>query len=93
MDWNGEFRFGLDLPEWIGMENLDLDWTYWNGLEWEFRFGLDLQEWITSYINIFQNVKNPHYTEKIYIDVVNVLLDRSGHSTQHHKPCSASSAS
>jgi hypothetical protein len=34
-----------------------------------------------SYINIFRNGKNPHYTENIYSCGLNVLLDRSGHST------------
>jgi hypothetical protein len=33
------------------------------------------------YINIFRNGKNPHYTENIYSCGLNVLLDRSGHST------------
>jgi hypothetical protein len=34
-----------------------------------------------SHINIFRNGKNPHYTENIYSCGLNVLLDRSGHST------------
>jgi hypothetical protein len=36
---------------------------------------------IKSYIDIFRNGKNPHYTENIYSFGLNVLLDRSGHST------------
>jgi hypothetical protein len=36
---------------------------------------------VKSYINIFRNGKNPHYTENIYSCGLNVLLDRSGHST------------
>jgi hypothetical protein len=36
---------------------------------------------IKSYINIFRNGKNPHYTENIYSCGLNVLLYRSVHST------------
>jgi hypothetical protein len=36
---------------------------------------------IKSCIDIFQNGKNPHYTENIYSGGLNVLLGRSGHST------------
>jgi hypothetical protein len=35
---------------------------------------------IKSYIDIFRNGKNPHYTENIYSCGLNVLLDPSGHS-------------
>jgi hypothetical protein len=36
---------------------------------------------LKSYIDIFRNGKNPHYTENMYSCGLNVLLDRSGHST------------
>jgi hypothetical protein len=46
MDWNGEFGFGLDSLEWIGMGNLgSIGHT---GINWkgEIRFGFDSLEWI-----------------------------------------------